>query len=147
VDEVAQFIREQGDEKNSSEITEFPTWDAGGLLTDYLDLICIAKIEAFSNWNSNIHSGYVGVQESELVSIFGKKAHGAKNSSFDEHWLVVAGGGALSGVIGAISAEHLASYQEAAAILEKSNFSQVHLIDLDMHYLWTLGEGWRLFGT
>ncbi|MFN3233148.1 MAG: hypothetical protein ACE363_13480 [Alphaproteobacteria bacterium] len=124
-------------------LTEIQTWNAGPLLSTHLTVIYASRWKAIGRWDSNLNAGSVGASEEELVKIVSSKSTRLQNQNFDANWLLIAGGGRISGTIAAFSDERLNAFERLAECLNASDFAEVHIFDYDAYYIWRRGLDWK----
>ena len=111
------------------------------ILARYTDRISVAPTKAHRiMWFWNYDAAWVGLLESELISILAQKAKSTVAPA-SEYWLIIAGGNRLSTMLALMDADRLRIMPELEGTLAASPYERVVLLQQPL-IDWRRGEGW-----
>ena len=124
------------------------SWETGSpLLRRYLNSISLAVHGKYADWSWNGTSGWIGPPaDARVQAILAKKATKNYPPGYDELWLIIYGGAAISRTFVVSDVAELQVMTSANAELAKAPFDVVALWDPfrpHVYYEWTRTESWR----
>lgn len=144
VDEVIQLCQDYKDKVGKDELCLRKEISSYPLIASVTNYVILREVGIYMDWSSSLISGWVGLNEEELLKAVEKKAiNSQKPDGTSEFWLVVVGGIYISQVVGFINEEELREFTQVNEALAASAFDAVYLCDAQIAR-WTPVEGWKM---
>lgn len=146
IGQLHEALRKRIEEINNGGCRFRPDSDYSPLLEEYVRIVDVRPVTAWSQPHSNIQADAVGTDEARLLKALTSKLTADSPEGLAECWLVVHTGWRISQMTGWMFVEHLENYDSLNQLIEQSPYDRLYFVEAENErvFLWCRNEGWTI---